>query len=91
MMIQMGWKDPREPLVCPSTLRQDPISHGEAGINPEAVPGASLDQDAGNARAMAMWQNRQPDRWHGAIATLAVNQGRSWIHALTHWLPQPTA
>lgn len=29
--------------------------------------------------------------WHRAVAVLAVNQERSWIHALTHRPSQPTA
>lgn len=36
-------------------------------------------------------ESRQPKGWHGAVAAPAVNQGRSWIHALTHWPPQLTA
>lgn len=57
-------------------------------INPAAVSGASL------AKMLEMPEprkSRQPNGWHGAVAAPAVNQGRSWIHALTHWPSQPTA
>jgi len=75
-MIQMGWKHPPEPSVCPSTLQQHPISHGEAGISPAAVSGASPDQDAGNARAATAWQNHQPDGGRRAVATTRCESGK---------------
>lgn len=36
-------------------------------------------------------QNHYLSGWHRAVAALAVNKGRTWIHALTHWPSQPTA